>query len=351
MPARPDPIALVEACYERQGTDEAWLTNVARSAAPVLKTDGLLAYHVDLVGAHVAIRTPLAVGSSDCVQALARIREMADLLDGLRTTKLPLAKRLQARLYEKVVRTGIEQAAPDRLHSEVRTYGPRWMYTLGVHGVSELLYLINHHIDDHGATMLVGPRRRSDKPHTSERRAFQMVSAHVKAGFRLRRRLGARLDGVDATPGGAVLDASMRVVHADGDARDATARELLVARANEIERARSRAGGRDVDALEVWNGLIDGRWSLVERFDADGKRYLLAHRNEAHVRDPRGLTPLEAQVSRLAARGFSDKLVAYHLGVSEGTIASCIHRSLRKLGLSTRAELVRVLSGTTAASS
>ncbi|MBX3229512.1 MAG: hypothetical protein KIT84_17160 [Labilithrix sp.] len=45
----------------------------------------------------------------------------------------------------------------------------------------------------------------------------------------------------------------------------------------------------------------------------------------------------------LAARGYSDKLVAYHLGIAEGTVASCLSRAIRKLGFADRADLLRTL--------
>ena len=177
----------------------------------------------------------------------------------------------------------------------------------------------------------------------AERSAFHMLSAHIKAGLRLRRRLTQPSLAVAPPEDGAVLDASACLVHAEGEAREPEARALLEHKTREIDRARTQAAGRNDDALAVWQGLIDGRWSLVERFDSDGKRYLLAHKNPETVTDPRGLTSLESRVTGLAVRGYSDKLVAYHLGIPEGTVASCIARALRKLGLADRMELVRTL--------
>jgi DNA-binding CsgD family transcriptional regulator len=231
------------------------------------------------------------------------------------------------------------------LMSEMRSCGPRWAYTLGT-GVRELLFSINHHIDGHGATYIVGSRDKRGQMHVRERTQFHRLSAHIKAGLRLRRRLGELMnDSPQVSEGGAVLDANANVVHAEGDARDEDARQLLERRAREIDRARTRAGGRDEHALEVWQGLISGRWSLVERFDSDGKRFMLAHKNAEDVADPRGLTTLEIRVSSLALRGYSDKLIAYHLGIAEGTVSVQLASALRKLGVRSRVELVRVLGG------
>ncbi|HVJ89011.1 MAG TPA: hypothetical protein VM580_04345, partial [Labilithrix sp.] len=250
MCAERDPIAMVEACYEQHGSDDEWLANVARCAQPLLKVDDLLAYHIDVTETSVAFRSPVEIGGDG--KALARIRAMADLLERRNANKVNTLERAQVKVYEKVIRRGIAQPADHMLLSEMKTYGPRWMYTLGVPRVAELVHLVNHHIDGLGATLLVGPRSKADVLHPAERATYQMLSAHVKAGLRLRRRLGEGLAAVKAPTGGAVLDASMRVVHAEGEAREEPARELLAARAKDVDRARTRASGRDVGALEVW---------------------------------------------------------------------------------------------------
>lgn len=114
--------------------------------------------------------------------------------------------------------------------------------------------------------------------------------------------------------------------------------------------AEARAAERDPgrpelphEALAVWQGLVRGRWSLVEQFDADGRRFLIAHENPEDVRDPRGLSEKEVRVVGLAVRGYSDKLIGYHLGVPEGTVSSHLTHALRKLGIPSRVALVRRL--------
>ncbi|MBK7151681.1 MAG: helix-turn-helix transcriptional regulator [Sandaracinaceae bacterium] len=93
--------------------------------------------------------------------------------------------------------------------------------------------------------------------------------------------------------------------------------------------------------LAVWEGLVDGRWSW---WSSSTRRSPLHARAQepGRGRGSRGLTDLESRIARLAARGFSDKLVAYHLGIAEGTVSSQLTRAVLKLGLSGRAELVRL---------
>lgn len=174
---------------------------------------------------------------------------------------------------------------------------------------------------------------------------WEQVCVHLTAAHRLRRALATGAPrGVDG--GEAILDAgTMKLEHATGGARDASARERLRAAAVSVERARNELREADPDAaLAVWKGLVDGRWSLVDWFDSDGRRYLVARRNAPSVRDPRGLTPRERQVVAYAVLGESSKLIAYRLGLSQSTISATLGEALRKLGLSSRTQLVQMLA-------
>jgi DNA-binding NarL/FixJ family response regulator len=81
----------------------------------------------------------------------------------------------------------------------------------------------------------------------------------------------------------------------------------------------------------VWRGLVAGRWSLVEQVDTDGRRYLIAHRNDPTTPDLRALTSRERQVVGYADLGHSNKLIAYELGLSPSTVGVQLKRGRAKL--------------------
>jgi len=108
-----------------------------------------------------------------------------------------------------------------------------------------------------------------------------------------------------------------------------------------LSTATQRERSDDDRALDLWQGLVAGRWSLVDRFDSDGRRFLIARRNDPRVADPRALTLRERQVLAYAAMGHPLKLVAYALGLSVPTVALHRTRGMRKLGLQSHAEVVR----------
>jgi hypothetical protein len=146
------------------------------------------------------------------------------------------------------------------------------------------------------------------------------VAAHMATAYRLRRRLAA----AQATPlehAEAVLTPAGKVEHAAVEAQSRASRDVLADAARRIERL-SRRRGRAVDpdhGLEEWKGLVAARWTLVEQFERDGKRYLLAQRNDAMLTGMDALSSRERQVVAYAAEGHSNKLIAYELGLAAST--------------------------------
>jgi DNA-binding CsgD family transcriptional regulator len=96
-------------------------------------------------------------------------------------------------------------------------------------------------------------------------------------------------------------------------------------------------------ALELWKGLPSARWTLIDHYERDGRRYLLAIRNDAPVTQLRELSAREQQVIALVARGRTNKLTAYELGLSEAAVSVALHSGMFKLGVRTRAELPGLL--------
>ncbi|HEY1586668.1 MAG TPA: LuxR C-terminal-related transcriptional regulator [Polyangia bacterium] len=176
------------------------------------------------------------------------------------------------------------------------------------------------------------------------RETWCRVAVHVATAHRLRRRLGVdnalRADGADA-----LLRPDGRVEHATGEAQAKEARASLRTAVRAVEGARGSLRRRDPDrAIDHWKGLVSARWTLVDHFESDGKRYVLARRNDVDVAAREALTARERQALGYAALGHSNKLIAYEMGVSPSTVGVLLHRAARKLGAKTRAELIAVFA-------
>jgi DNA-binding CsgD family transcriptional regulator len=182
------------------------------------------------------------------------------------------------------------------------------------------------------------------------RERWQMLGAHFGAAHRLRNALlGAGSEPTTDLPHGAeaVIDpSSFRVTEAQGQAKSPAALAALRDAALQVDRARGSMRESDpAKALELWKALVRGRWSTVDWFDSDGRRFMLGVPNAPDVTDPRGLTEPEMRVVAYAILGQTNKLIAYHLGISEGRVSTLLNSVMCKLGVQTRAHLIKKLSG------
>ncbi|MBS1149735.1 MAG: hypothetical protein H6Q89_1433 [Myxococcaceae bacterium] len=191
------------------------------------------------------------------------------------------------------------------------------------------------------AISFAGPSQHVRTTTAADRARWRRIAPHLAAGFRLRRRLdGAREleSGAEAifTPEGRCLDAR-------GSATTADARELLRSAVRSVERSRGPLRRKDPEqALGVWKGLVTGRWSLVDSFTSDQKRYVVARQNAPSLRDPRALSERERQVVAFAASGEHNKLIAYRLGLATSSVATHLANASRKLKIRSRSELARL---------
>jgi DNA-binding NarL/FixJ family response regulator len=96
-------------------------------------------------------------------------------------------------------------------------------------------------------------------------------------------------------------------------------------------------------AVDLWNALVSARWTIVDQVDTDGRRFLLARKNDAVHPVAALATTRERQVALLGARGLSNKNMAYELGIAQSTVSSTLRNVLARLGLRSRYELASVL--------
>lgn len=174
------------------------------------------------------------------------------------------------------------------------------------------------------------PRRRTE-PGWRRRRLFRL-GVHLGAALRARTR--ACEPEAWFEPGGKLLEARGEAIAYGAVLRD---------RVRAVDRARTASGRADVEAaLDAWTALVEGRWSLVDRFDSDGRRFVVAKPNHPKLGRRLALTRREEQVAKLHALGHSSKEVAYTLGISPPTVSAHLDAALRKLGLATKADLMRL---------
>ena len=329
-----DCVRIVEAGYAPVASDQAWLGALVASFEPLQAGWGVLVSAFEMGGPSPGLRDSVA---SDSVPA-------------------PIATAFRnlfrfAATGPPVIRQTLFAPPPNVCHSSHRTVRLDEPHRVEVRrifagtAVRDCLGIAA--VEPDGTGLLVSvPCEREIAIHPRTAQLLTRVTAHLCSAMRLRSRAGgsheegdaARMPGVEA-----ILEPSGRVQHATGDAVHAGARASLAAAVRDVERARGRIRRTDPEeALAIWLALFEGRWSIVQRTESDGRRYLLARRNEPGTSDPKALAPAERHVLAYAAMGHSNKYIGYVLGVATSTVSSRLASAIRKLGLRSRREAIEM---------
>ena len=327
-----DIVSVVEAAYRADITEKAWLDGIARAARPLLDTGrGIMAFVYDGTdpGCFKVTTTAGAVGR----------------LPGWGTMMRYYAPKIarhhvEKRLFGPPCSTLSESVGDQFLDEFPLARTGRFV------GIHDLLGVNARDLSGHGCALAIPLAARGPAPSEIVH-AWARVAAHMTAGFRLRARLASAPPSDDPLASAeAILEPDGRLQHAVGAAASPEARAVLRGAAVAIDRARGALRRREpAEALEIWRGLVEGRWTIVDHFDRDGRRYVVAQRNDPEVGDAGILTLRERQALGYAALGHSNKLIAYELGLSPSTVATHLSQAAHKLGAQSRVELIRIFQG------
>lgn len=317
LPALPDAAALLEAAYRVDLSDEAWVRGVFAAARPSLA--GARAQFVSLFyekkgGAPQVLSTQGRARASEAALFTFHAGQIGD-----RAARLAVAGGPCAFLSE------LDEAAGSGPPPCTRHLG-----------FADLWSLVAR--DEGGAGFFVGAllgARGGPLPEPLLH-AWSQIAEHLASALRVRRAL---------REGGAVPEIALAPDERRGPAESEIcapgAREALQRATRQVDRARARLRASPDEALASWLALVAGRWTLVERFDADGKRFLLARKNGPGAAGPL-LSERERQTLGFAALGHSNKRIGYELGLRASTVAGHLGRAARKLGAKSRVELVQL---------
>lgn len=327
-------IGMIEAAYRLDGDETEWLRGLVARMLPGLDHGlGAYAYTFDLNDPAQLVSRPVAVGPDYLAQTVETLHASAPpgLLVALHRSRRPCATTFEV----------LSRAGDRRLEEAVKHY-PVSIDGRAPVPFSEIVWdvmAVNAANPDGTGVIVAAPLPRPIDITAKDRLRFGRVAAHIAAAHRLRRALaaGAGLAEAIFAPDGAC-------VHAEGAARPRSAREDLQRAARAIDRARGPLAQDQDQALGIWRALCAGRWTLLDRFESDGRRFLVARENSPSVPDPLALTLRERQVVAFAALGHTNKLVAYSLGISPSTVSSSLKSAMKKLGLRSRVELVETFA-------
>ncbi len=330
-----DLVRLVSVAYQFDLPEHLWLSELADCFAHVVgKGGGAYCFRYEVQGRSARVASGIQHSKDQGGFASVFKKWGAGVCDFGATHFL---KKVHPELVE---RTMLQPSGPGLLLqwgkkvAEAEAH-PEWIPH--VPAIADLLNMGDswgvHVPNERGGGLSLGCSERKHPP--SHYRAMRDVMPLLQAAQRLRLHRAEELSSVEAIfePGG-------KAQHAVGAARDADSLKALSHQAANIERGRIQREQQDWAGESIWPGIVQGRWSLVERIERDGKRLIVAHANGRGGLDPRRLSERENEVARLVAQGMMDKEVALELGLAQSVVAENLRQALEKLGLNSRLELI-----------
>jgi len=317
-----DLVRLLEALYDLEQPRDTWFRSVLKAASSALDRGtgvGALLYDVS--------EDVLRVDVMDGVNVDARNFEM-----GGDYHRQPALANTIIQAYRRVVCATLadQETDPQALEAMRERYA-------GI-GLGDQVMINGANPSGFGCVLYVFSSVLLDLA-PADRDLMTRIAAHLSTAYRLQRRLELTVEeeAVDA-----VLKTDGHLEHAEPAARSNEARESLQGAVRSREWARGSAGRRDPEkATSAWKPLVSGRWSLVDRYEVGGRRYITARENMVAASGPKALSPRERQVVSLAGLGHSNKSIAYELGLAHSTVRVLLARAGTKLGTRTRSALVK----------
>ncbi len=326
---RQDWIAIVEAAYRLDGSLEEWLGGLVRTARPILD-------HGDGTSAQAFALVPGGVRFDGVAATSPEIaREAAASIEGI-----------PAQGVERVYRSPRPASSlSEALFGDVPEARARLLAVSGGRA-PDVVGIIAQAGDGLGVAVNA-PTREPVLLSKSDKARWRRVAPHVAGGYRLRRALAGLAPTAEDADVEAVLDPSGAVRDARASAASKSARSALHDAVVRAERARGGLRRSDPEeAMTLWEGLVRGRWSLVDLLDSDGRRFVVARRNDRGEVDPRGLTHREVVVCEQLGFGYAPKEIAYALGLAYTTVTSALASARRKLGIGSLPELAAFFAPT-----
>ena len=341
---------LLDAIYDLEAPEPSWLERLAAASGPARDdTWGLQAFTFRLDVAGTVFSEPVLVGGTEAWGEMWRENWWEPIILALEPAAFEALVRFGPASVTSALFVAVQQSVPSFRELLEARGSEGWGELLpvaapGVHP-SRLYYpdswnVVGLDVSGRGVALVANRNERLRDVATEHLDLAERIGAHLAAAVRLRAR---REQSPSDDHGEAVLEPSGKLVHAEGAARDATTRECLRDAVVAIDRLRAGRGPSS-EVLATWRALYEGRYTLVDQFERDGRRFMVARPNEPTPNEPSDfemLSSRERQVVAIAATGAANKVVAYELGIATSTVAELLRRAARKLGVSSRAELIR----------
>jgi DNA-binding CsgD family transcriptional regulator len=317
---QPDVVSVIEKLYQLEQPRGAWLQGILETLAYLFDSAaGFAGIFYDISDdEHVNAQLELPAENPDLGAALIDLHQ----LDAVRQNVI--------RAYRTTLASTAAEFVTDREAFRPiceRQFRAGFRDTLLINGASPLGV---------GCALNIFSARPFQLSET-QRSLLNRVAVHLSTAYRLQQRLETcdRNTTIEA-----IFSSGGKLEHFDSPLEFKVVRAALDGAIAHRKWARGAARGDANRALAGWTGLVNRRWTLIDRYERDGKRYIVASSNTVQSPEVTALSEREREVVALAAIGRSNKFIAYELGLAHSTVRVLCSRAMVKLGVRSRAELI-----------
>lgn len=325
------PFALMDSIYRLDLNQEQWTTNLASEIQRQLGLGpGLLKYDFALHERRIRVGNVAAFGD----------------IDEYRKLTAPFHRDVSPEIYWPVFRRGTHCSTSRTMLAadDVSEQNQEILdFTLQHLGYSDIWALCAVEPDFSGSVFAVPVLPGEKYLYPIENEYWTKIAVHIAAAIRLRRHF-PHMD-FSNPEASSKRDMVMHLVDsntepgADSGQADLgeEMHEALVRTVQAVSKHRERENPGGL--MDIWPGLVHGRWSLIPVEGNRGERYMAAIENPPRIAVNHRLTTRENQVVQYAAQGQSNKQIAYTLGLSVSSVGTYLSQALKKLGIS-RTDLI-----------
>jgi DNA-binding CsgD family transcriptional regulator len=107
-----------------------------------------------------------------------------------------------------------------------------------------------------------------------------------------------------------------------------------------FEEARESCAPDSSGAARSVSPAVSAKWTVLETFDSDGTRYIVAREDRPRPKSLADIPAAERSVLECAMRGLATKEIAHVLAISDATVRVLLMRSARRCRLLGRRDLI-----------
>ncbi|MBA2665165.1 MAG: hypothetical protein H0U74_22955 [Bradymonadaceae bacterium] len=324
------PGAVLASVYNLELSEQEWITQLTRAISPFIDGGNGTLGCIFRMGRQIEMPVLKAIRGDDEVPAFIQYLRATEQASGGKSPD-------GARFGKLFAASGMGTLSVNRASAQAYQV---FRQEFQADGMLDAAGLIVPHPASRSFIFITSRQRELSAVPERARSRWVELQNHIAAVYDLRYRLrGNSFEETDAVwfnTGGDCVES--------GPSGSDTLRAQLRDAVQMREKVRSgNTGAKRIDLETYWANVLSGHWAILDRFDTDGRRYVIALPIAQYGTTLRGLSEREREVLDQLGDGLANKVIAAELGISTPAVASHLNNIYTKLSIHDRGAVVQLV--------